>query len=439
MIIRAPRSKKPLTEPTVFEEETLPGFVRTALWIGAALVIFFLVWASEVRLDEVSTGIGQVVPSAQVKVVQHLEGGVVSAIQVAEGDLVEAGQTLIRLDPTPAAAEQDEMRARYVGLLLREERLLAGLAGRRPDFARIDRSYPDLTSDQQQIWVGQVATRKSALEVLDHQVEQKRDELRQLGDMLRVAEKQQKITGDQTEIRRQGVESGVVSLQTYLETKRAEVAAEGEVLRLNEQVKVAKEAVTEIEKRRQNLNETQRQDLLSELGSVSSELEQVRSTLAKLKDRVERTDVKAPVAGYVQDLKVHTIGEVLPAGGMVAHIVPVHDQLELEVRIPPADIGHIRAGQDVKVKVAAYEYVRYGSLHGKLVRVSATTFSDEQNKPYYKGVVELDQAWMGPEQGHNPIIPGMSAEVDIVTGDKSLIQYLIKPVFISLKSSFHER
>ena len=439
LIIRGGRDLKPLTEPIVFEEESLPGFLRTAMVLIALLMVAFLIWAAFVRLDEVASAPGQVVPSGQVKVVQHLEGGVVAEVLVSEGELVHAGQVIARLDPVPALSELDQNKARYGSLLLRNERLKAVLEHRRPDFAAVAKEYPDLISDQQRIWQGMLTSQKSALEVVNSQVDQKRREVQQLTEQLETAEKQLLITSDQVEIRRQGVEGGVVSRQTFLETKRAQVTAEGEVARLRQQIRVARDSLAEYGHRHSNLGDTQAQDALAELGTVSAEMEQVRNSLFKLQDRVNRLDIKAPLDGVIQDLKIRTPGEVLPVGGTVTRVVPINDVLEAEVRISPADIGHIEVNQPVKVKVASYEYVRYGALPGTVAKVSATTFSDEQNKPYYKGVVRLERAWMGPQRMQNPVLPGMSVEADIVTGNKSLIQYLLKPIFVSLKNSFHER
>jgi HlyD family secretion protein/adhesin transport system membrane fusion protein len=352
---------------------------------------------------------------------------------------VTKGQILAKLDPTAAQSELAQTQARFIELQLRQERLRAVLEHRQPDFTAISREFPDLVADQQQIWSGQVAAHKSAIEVLASQVDQKHKELQQYQNLLNTALKQQKLTADQLEIRRQGVDAGVVSLQTYLETKRAEVTAEGEVQRLQDQVRMVNESLSEAHKRQQNLSETQIQDAQSELGAAGGEFEQVKSNLVKLQDRLDRTEIKAPVAGLVQDLKVHTIGEILPAGGILCRLVPAEDRLQAEVRFSPVDIGHIQTGQPVKVKVGAYEYVRYGPLTGKLTQISGTTFTDEQNKPYYRGIVELDRAYMGPAVGQNPLLPGMTVEADVITGNKSLIEYLLKPVFVSLKDAFHER
>ncbi|MBF0326615.1 MAG: HlyD family type I secretion periplasmic adaptor subunit [Alphaproteobacteria bacterium] len=440
VIARGGRQRKLLSEPILFEEASLPTFVRSGLIAAAALLVLFVVWASIVHIDEISAAPGQVIPTGQIKVVQHLEGGVVADIRVVDGQKVEEGQVLVRMEAADASSEHQQMLARYYGLLLRAERLKAVTERRKPDFAKVTPDYADLAADQQRLYEGQLMARKSAIDVIDSQIDQKRREVKQLRDALAIAQQQLRLTTDQTVIRQEAAQSGVVSRQTYLETARAKVAAEGEVTRIAEQIKVATDALSEVERRRASQGATQEQDALSELGSVTNEAEQVKNALTKLQDRVTRLEIKAPVAGQVQDLRVHTIGEVLAAGGTLARIVPSNAVLEAEVKISTADIGHVAIGQQVKVKVSSYDYNRYGTLPGTLVKVSPTTLMDETDKkPFYRGIVQIARPYMGPGENQNMVLPGMSVDADIVTGEKVLIQYLFKPVFVSLKSSFHER
>jgi adhesin transport system membrane fusion protein len=438
-IVRGGRQRKLLTEPVMLEEENIPQFVRIALAAASAAVILFIVWSSFVHIDEVASASGQVVPSASVKIIQHLEGGTISEILVAEGEKVDAGQVLIRMDPAQPKSELDQMRARDAGLHGRAERLKAVVDQRNPDFSALKDEYPDIAADQERIWANQISSYRSALDVIDSQIDQKRREVRQLGDALAIAGRQLKLTRDQLKIREDGVAEGIVSRQIMLETRRAEVTAEGEVARLSEQIKVARDSLSEVEKRRSSLGFTQQQEALTELGAATAEIEQVKNSLIKLQDRFDRLEIKSPVPGLVQELKVRTPGEVLQAGGILLRIVPVDDELEAEVRILPSDIGHVRAGQPVRVKLVTYDYTRYGAMPATLSRVSATTFVDEQSKPYFKGTIRLSRTYLGPGEGQNPVLPGMSLEADIVTGEKRLIEYLLKPVFVSLKSSFHER
>jgi HlyD family secretion protein/adhesin transport system membrane fusion protein len=285
----------------------------------------------------------------------------------------------------------------------------------------------------------QIDQQRSALSVLAAQIGQRNQELSQLKEQLTTALEQEQITGQQVEIRRKGVEAGVVSKQVYLETSRASSTARGEVERIRQQISVNAQNISEAERRRQNLGDVQAQDALNELGTVSGEIEQVRGLMDKQLDRVDRLDVRSPVAGLVQDLRIHSVGEVLPAGGNVSRVVPVNDVLEAEVRIAPGDVGHVHVGQRVRIKISSFEYVRYGTLNGSIAKISPTTFTDENGKPYYKSNVKLERNYMGTIEGVNLIQPGMVVQADIVTGSRTLIEYLLKPIYLALQDSFHER
>lgn len=438
-IVRGGRQHHLLTEPVTYEEERLPGFVRAALLAVAALLVLFGVWAGVVRIEELAVAPGQVVPSGKVKVVQHLEGGVVAQVLVAEGERVVPGQVLVVMDPAPALAEREQMRAREAGLLVRMERLHATVEGREPDFGEFAARYPDLVAEQRKIWAGQRETTASALAVIESQVAQRQTELKQLTEGLEVARQHMVITSEQLDIRAKGVEAGIVSRQTYLETKRAFVTAEGEVARIEEQIRLAREALAETEQRGTNLDHMHRQEALNELGGVVAELAQVRSAQIRIEDRMTRLEVRSPDRGIVQGLRVHTQGEVIQPGGLLMQVVPVDDQLEAEVHISSADIGHVAAGQPVKLKVATYDFTRYGFIDGEVVRLSATTFLDEQGTPFYKGTVRLARAYVGSTPEENPILPGMTVEADIITGAKSLLEYLLKPIHLAFQNAFHER
>lgn len=438
-IVRASRQRRLLTEPALYEEDSLPGFVRLALLAVAALVGLFMLWSAMVHIDEVAMAPGQIVPSGAVKVVQHLEGGIVAEVLVTEGAMVRPGETVLRMDPTQALGELRQMKARRAGLLIRSERLRAVAEDREPDFARYRDDYPGLVADQRRAWSSQADSQHSARVVVDKQSDQREKELRQLRAALDIARQHFDLASQELAIREKGVEHGIVSMQTVLETRRALVTAEGEVRRLEEQVRLGEDALSETLTRRANLGDTQREDALGELATVSAETAQVENALARLEDRVRRLEVVAPTAGIVQDLKVRTAGEVVQPGALLMKVVPRDDVLEAEVRISTRDIGHVAAGEPVKLKVSTYEFTRYGAIPGELVRISPTTFLDEQGKPYYRGVVRLERSYMGPGANEHPIQPGMNVDADIVTGTKTLLQYLLKPIHLAFRAAFHER
>jgi HlyD family type I secretion membrane fusion protein len=196
----------------------------------------------------------------------------------------------------------------------------------------------------------------------------------------------------------------------------------------------------ELQDRIADLDALERQDAVGELGTVTAELAQVNEALARATDQVTRLEVTAPVSGFIQNLQVRNPGTVIPAGGVLMEVVPVDDELMVEARISTRDVGHVAPGQPVTVKVSSFDFVRYGAVDGVLQTISATTYIDEQTgQPYYKGMVSLAQPHLGEDPDANRILPGMTVQADIVTGEKTLLEYILKPIYVSLAHAFRER
>lgn len=427
-IVRGGRQRRWLTAPVVGEAPGVPATLRAGLLIAAALLSGLLGWASLMRIDAVVVAAGEVLPSGQVRAVVRPDGGVVAEVLVAEGQKVAEGDVLVRLDPVPIRAELDQTRAREALLLLRAERLAALIAHRKPDFAAVTTAYPNVAAAQEKVWTGQLEARRTALDALDAQIETRNRDIRQLKDALAIAQQQLKLAADQASIRSKAVESGVVSRQVYLETARAKVTAEAEVNRLAEQVRVAGDTVAELHTRRASLDATQEQEAQGELATVNTELEQVKATLARLQERIDHAEVRAPTAGLVQGLRVHATADPLPADGLLLKVVPTTDALEADLHIAASDIGAIRVGQPVRLKVPAYDAARYGTLSATLTRVSAATTLDSQGRiPMHRATVRIERPYLGADPGQYPVMPGMAVEADIVTGDRPLIAALFAP------------
>lgn len=438
-ITRGSRQARHLSQAIILEETGTSAIVRQATYLIGAAVAAFIAWAALARLDEVAVTNGEVVPSSAVQTIQHLEGGVVSEILVKEGQLVEAGQTLFRLAPKSAASEFEQMKAREVGLALRAERLKAYLDNRDPDFSFADASYAHLVADQKSILLAQRSARSSSLAVVKSQVDQRRSEIRQYEESLKGLTEQVKVLEELVRIRGQLEKEGLVSRVVFLDTQRSYITTKGDMNRIEQQLAGSRQALAESENRLASQDATLKQDASNEMGTVTNELAQVRESLSKLADRVERLDVVSPKKGLIQDLKVRTLGAVVTPGGTLCQVVPIDDKLQLEVKIQSRDIGHIAPGQSVIVKMTTYDFARYGSIPGRLESISPTSFTDEKSNTFYKGIITMNRNYVGDVPGVNIVLPGMTAQADIETGDKTLLEYLLKPIFVSLKNSFHER
>ncbi len=438
-ITRGSRQARHLSQAIILEETGTSTIVRQATILIAVAVILFIAWAALARLDEVAVTTGEVVPSSAVQIIQHLEGGVVSEILVKEGQLVEEGQPLFRLAPKSATSEFEQMKTREVGLALKAERLKAYLDDRNADFSFAGASYAPLVADQRAILAAQRSARASSLSVVKSQVEQRRAEIRQYEESLKGLSEQVKVLEELVKIRSQLEKEGLVSRVVFLDTQRSYITTRGDMNKIEQQLVASRQALNEAENRLTSQNATLTQEASNEMGAVTGELAQVRDSLAKLADRVDRLDVVSPKKGLVQDMKIRTVGAVVAPGGTLCQVVPVEDKLQLEVKIQSRDIGHIAPNQHVTVKMTTYDFSRYGSIPGKLESISPTSFSDDKGNTHYKGIVTLNRNYVGDVPGVNVVLPGMSAQADIETGDKTLLEYLLKPIFVSLKNSFHER
>lgn len=437
---KASRQVRHLAQFAIVEEAGVSAVSRSAVIIISAVVAAFVVWAAFMRIDEVAVTFGSAVPAGSVQVVQHLEGGIVRDILVEDRAMVQAGQVLVRLDPVQASAELEQAQSRLAALGIKAERLRAFAEGRQPDFTPWSAKYAALVSDQSDILAANSERWISQRKVLDEQIQQKREEILAAQNQQRSAREQLKLVSEEVGMRESLFKSGYSSKVDYYAVRRQQAAVQAELSRLQGQEATAAKALEELNKRIGDLDNNIRQDALGELGATTSELAQVGESLGRLEDRVRRLEIISPVRGFVQNLKAKTVGAVVPAGGMLMEIVPVDDELRVETRISTRDVGHLHAGQKVLVKVASYDFVRFGSVEGTLRDISATTYVDERdNQPYYKGWIALDHPYVGKDADRNRILPGMTVQADVITGDKTLLQYLLKPLQASFSQAFRER
>lgn len=433
------RQTRYLAQSVILEEAGNAGLVRLALYTVSAVVALFIAWSAVTRVDEVAATIGEVVPSGQVQVVQHLEGGIISRILVKDGQGVEAGQPLLRLDPVSAVAELEQIRARRAGLVLKSERLRAIASGREPNFSGVDGSYKALIDDQHALYAGQMAAREGRRAVLDSQLRESLARFSAYGGRERTLSSNLKLVEEELALREGLFSKGVTSKTEYLAIQREANQARGDLENLMAQREETKEGVSELRNRLRQLDSDLRESSLIELGEATRELAEVGQTLGKLEDRVRRLDITAPVKGTVKGLNAHTIGGIIAPGGVVLEIVPFERELIVETRITTRDIGHVAVGQPVTVKVLTYDFARYGSISGTLTNISATTFIDDDGEPYYRGIISLEKDHVGADPRLNRVLPGMTIQADIGTGSKTVLEYLLKPVYASVNQSFRER
>jgi len=396
-----------------------PRTSRMLLWTSCALLGTFLIWAHFAVLDEVKRGSGRVVPSRQMQVVQSLEGGIVGDILVREGDIVQQGQSLMRIEDTKFASEFGEIRERRAAAAARVARLEAEARG------RSEISFPD---EVDKVVPAAVATEASVFKMRAQKVAQDIDVLNQqvtrLTGSLKLLEREQTLT------------------RRLYDQK---VVPEIEMLRLDRQATDMKGQLAEAQSKIANITTSFRSQADEDLAKSRGDLAVLDENIKSAQDRVRRTDLKAPVHGIVNKLNVSTIGAVVAPGANLMDIVPLDDTLLVEGRIRPQDIAFIRPNQDAVVKISAYDSSVYGSLKGKVERISADTIVDdkaertERQETFYRVMVRTDKNHLGSEQHPLPIIPGMVTTVEVLTGEKSVLDYIVKPARLLRDEALRER
>lgn len=427
-----------LSQAVQLEESSNPVIVRTTMLTVSAAIIAFIVWAGLANINEVARTPGEVVPMGFQQNVQHLEGGIVKDIFVHEGEMVDKDQPLLLLDG--AGSQEDLARAlsKQEGLAMQEERLRAFIDGRQPNFSAFAQSDPNMVSDQKKFFDGMLQARGEERTVIDEQILQKKRAVIMLESDLKTAKSNYAITQNLYNRRNRLNKDGYASDIQLLETKKALNNTEGEMRQLENRISVTKAEIGEFENRLKSLGSGHKNDANERLDQVLGEKLQNAEVIDKLKNRVARLDVKSPAHGIVKGLAVNTIGSVVQSGQKLLEIVPLDEQLIVQVKIPPQHIGHVRAGQKVQVKFSSFDFSRYGVVSGKLDQISATTFTGENGERYFEGRIHLDRPFVGNDP-RNRVMPGMTVMAEIVTGEKTILEYLLKPIHIAMKTAFTER
>lgn len=401
------------------------------------LVSLFIAWAATARLQEVTTGMGRVIPSTQMQLVQPFEAGIVSQIAVAEGDIVEAGDVLIVIDDTDARSQLGELQERHRALSVRRARLLAEARGDQPDFP-ITATQEAMSSELQLFNARQRSLDQQTI-VVERQLQQRTLEQQEL--LLRIEETEASIgfLERESELNQRLYDRGAIGEIEFLRRERTAANELGELAVLRAGVARADAAIEESRAQFENIQLQFRASAREQLAEVTADLAVLEQSLRAAHERVERTRMRAPVRGVVNALPVTTLGAVIRPAESVVEIVPLDDQLLVEAEVRPQDIAFISAGQSTSVKLTAYDYTVYGDLAGVVERISADTFEDEQGESFYRVIIGLENSRLENGDTVLPIIPGMVVTADISTGSKTVLDYLLNPVTRARNEALRER
>jgi len=412
---------------------------RALLWLSLFTVAGLLFWAYTGEIDEVVRGEGKVVPSRQVQIVQSLDGGVVQDILAREGQNVEPGEILLRVDPTRFSASLGENRAEYLALAARAARLEA-LANDTPFSAPEDvlLEAPDLVAMERRAWEERTTELNATLNIAREQLNQRQQELRETQANRDQAAASCSLTSRELEVTRPLLRSGAVSEVDLLRLQRDVARFCGEEKAAAAQIQRIRSAIQEAQTKIQEAELNIRNQARNELSEARSRLATLSEGQAALVDRVRLAEIRSPVRGTIKTLMTNTIGGVVQPGKDIIEIVPTDDTLLLEVRVQPRDIAFLHPGQKAQVKFTAYDFAVYGGLDGAVEQIGADTITDERGNAYYVVRVRTARAALD-EAEQLRIIPGMVADVNVLTGKRTLLQYLLKPILRAKANSLIER
>ncbi|MEZ5814458.1 MAG: HlyD family type I secretion periplasmic adaptor subunit [Alphaproteobacteria bacterium] len=427
-----------LSQAIQLEEAVNPHIIRATMVMVSLALLAFIVWASFTNINEIARTPGEVIPHGYQQTVQHLEGGIIKNINVQEGDIVKSGQILVTIDETIIKKDLQRAKSKQLSLEKQAERLRAFIENREPDFTKLNGATESMIADQKLFFESMRNARKEEEDVIRDQITQKKQSIHALKTDLATAESNYKIAQDMHSRRKQLNKKGYASDMQLLDDERNVNQAKGEIARLKNQILVAQSEIKEFKTRLASLSASHRDNANEKLDQILAEKEQNTELIHKLEKRIERLQIRAPTQGMVKGINVNTIGAIIQPGFTIMEIVPLGKRLEVTVKISPQDIGHLKPGQSVQIKFSSFDFSRYGSVKGTLDQISASTFGGENGERYYQGRVLLNKNYVG-NNPENIVMPGMTVMADIITGKKTILQYMLKPIHISLKTAFTER
>jgi len=417
-----------------------PRYLIAVVMIFALFVIAAIVWMNWAKIDVVIRGSGKVSPASQVQNIQSLEGGIISEILVAEGQVVEAGQALIKISDVAFSSSFEENRLLYLELVGKASRLEAEAFGRvfKPD-SEVSKEAPHLIKSEKSLYDSNQQQLKETLSGLEEKISQQKSALLEAQSKRRQLQRSLDLIKKEIVIKKPLRDRGIISEVEFLQLQQREAEFEGDIEAVKFSVPRIESTIEEARFNKQKEKLNFQNNAKKELNEVTAEISRIKETQTALKDRVKRTTLRSPVNGIVQRLYINTIGGVISPGNNILEIVPQEDALLVEVKIKPADIAYVNVGQFARLKFSAYDFAVHGSLQGIVTFVSADTITDEEGQTFFLVRVKPGKYFLGAKLGELPIKIGMTAEADIITAKKTILSYLTEPVHRGIDKALRER
>lgn len=410
------------------------------VWAIAIFVVAMIVWAYFAEVDEFTRGDGRVIPSQYLQIVQNLEGGIVEEVFVSEGQSVERGEPLVRLDDTILGSNRDAALVSKEQLKAQSLRLLAEAQGRAfPEEEMAEFASEELIRKEKALYAAKAKELGDSSQIILQQVAQRRQELSEWRSRARQLRQSYNLLKEELDVTSPLVAEGAVSEVEVLRLRRQVNDIRGELTSAQLTIPRIESSLKESENKLDAAESTFRSQAQSEYNQVVAELATLEKSSQAIENQVDRTLVTSPVTGTVKQIFVKTLGGVIQPGRDLVAIVPTEDKLRVEARISPADIAHIHPEQRAMVKFTAYDFSIHGGLLGEVVHISPDTIIDEENNSYYLVQIETESSFLGDESSPLPIIAGMTTNVDIMTGKKTILDYILKPILKTKQLALRER
>jgi len=432
-------------DPSETERESIQRFGHYLLGAILLVVISFLVWAYFANLDQITRGEGKVIPSSQTQVIQSLDGGQLAEMRVREGDVVEKDQVLLVVDNTTAIYSLSELKQRYYIASAAVARLQAEIAGKDSaddiDFPDdVVKEAPEKVAQEKSQFIISQGQLSAQLGTLRDQLEQRKQDINAIGTKISSAAAGLDVAEQQVAILGPAVAAGAASKVDLLKAKQEAQNYRSELANARASAPGAQSALKEAQSKLGEAVATHKAEAAGELAKQQSDLASVKESMKEATAKVGRTEIRSPVKGTVKEIKARTLGGVIQQAADIMEIVPIEDTLLIEAQIRPQDRGFIAPNQKAKVKITAYDYSIYGGLDATLEQISADAIENEKKELFFRVRLRTDKNFLVGKQGEQlPIIPGMTATVDILTGNKTVLEYLLKPILKARETALTER
>ncbi len=405
-----------------------------------ALVIFAIIWAGIARVEVITRGQGQVAPSQDVQIVQSLEGGIVEELLVSPGETVEQGQVLMRLSDVAFSSEERGTEARFLGLEAKKARLTAEANGE--EFIvppSVQEKAPQVAENEKALYESRQKELQNAYAILDDRIAKAKAELAEVRAQISGFSSSRTLLRQELQITKDLVAKRAIPKLEEIRLNREITELSGQINAQSQRQKALQAELQVAEKERTSQLDRFRSQALGELNEVETEISSLRESLVSITDRVDRRDVRAPVDGIVNNISVRTLGGVVEPAMQLFEIVPLDEELKIIAQIQPNEIAFIRPGQPAKVKITAYDPQKYGALDGQLVRMGATSNRDADGNIFFEIEIRTDKNHLGDADNPLPITPGMVAQVEVITGKRTILEYLMKPILRGRERIFTEQ